>query len=97
MFDSIIRFAQIENGMKLLDLFCGFGSFSVYLAERFPGCQITALASSRDQRNYIQQQISEKKLKNLQVRVEKINDFSTDKKFDRIIAIELFDIEKVNR
>jgi len=83
--------AGIEDGMRVLDLGCGWGSFSLWIADRFPRCSVTAVSNSRSQRDYIAARAKERRLTNIEVIVSDMNDFSTDERFDRIVSVEMFE------
>mmetsp|Transcript_39002 Transcript_39002/g.49250 ORF Transcript_39002/g.49250 Transcript_39002/m.49250 type:complete len:354 (-) Transcript_39002:167-1228(-) len=85
--------AQLEDGMKLMDLGCGWGSVSLYVAERYPNIQITSVSNSRDQKIYIEDQCQKRGLKNITVMTSDINDFDPGHRdyYDRIISIEMFE------
>jgi cyclopropane-fatty-acyl-phospholipid synthase len=83
--------AGIENGMQILDLGCGWGSFSIWTAEHFPECRITSVSNSHSQRDFIVAEAKRRGLENIEVRVCDMNDFDTDRKFDRIVSIEMFE------
>lgn len=83
--------AELEDGMSLLDLGCGWGSISLYVAEKFPKCKILGVSNSRIQKNYIDSKIQEKGLKNLEILTQDMNDFKTTRKFDRIISVEMLE------
>lgn len=53
MLDLYVRRAGLEDGQRVLDLGCGWGSLSLYLARRFPNMRITAVSNSRTQREFI--------------------------------------------
>ncbi|MDJ0974359.1 MAG: cyclopropane-fatty-acyl-phospholipid synthase family protein [Planctomycetota bacterium] len=86
--------AGIEDGMRVLDVGCGWGSMSLWIAEHFPGCRITSLSNSATQRAFIEAQCRARGLENLQVVTADINDFDTDARFDRIVSIEMFEHAK---
>lgn len=67
MLDLYVQRAQVEDGMRILDLGCGWGSLCLYLAERFPGSKVTALSNSRTQKEFIDKKAADKGLKNLEV------------------------------
>ena len=46
--------AGIQDGMRILDLGCGWGSFSLWVAERYPNAHVLAVSNSRPQRNFIE-------------------------------------------
>lgn len=83
--------ARIENGQTILDLGCGWGALSLYLAEKFPDCQITALSNSPTQKQFIENELLTRKLNNVQVITENVTNVHFAKKFDRIISIEMFE------
>ena len=91
MLDLVCKRAGIEDGQKILDLGCGWGSFSLYAAIRFPNAQITAVSNSNNQRNYIEEIAERKSIKNLKVTTCDINDLVLDEKFDRVVSIEMFE------
>lgn len=83
--------AGIEDGMSILDLGCGWGSLSLWLAETFPTCRITAVSNSQTQREYIESACRDRSLGNLQVHTQDVNNLSVEGTFDRIISIEMFE------
>ncbi|MEK7485296.1 MAG: cyclopropane-fatty-acyl-phospholipid synthase family protein [Planctomycetota bacterium] len=91
MLDLYCQRAQIEDGQRILDLGCGWGSLSLYLAERYPKAQITGLSNSQGQREFILKQAAEKKLSNLEIVTGNIKTFEFEKTFDRILSIEMFE------
>lgn len=91
MLDLVCKRAGIEDGQKILDLGCGWGSFSLYAAIRFPNAHITAVSNSNNQRNYIEEIAERKSIKNLKVTTCDINDLVLDEKFDRVVSIEMFE------
>ena len=83
--------AQLADGQNILELGCGWGSLSLYLAERFPGSQITAVSNSNSQREFIQDQVARRGLGNLRVITRDMNQFETDERFDRVVSVEMFE------
>nr|AWJ64115.1 Norpseudo-ephedrine N-methyltransferase [Ephedra sinica] len=83
--------AKIEDGQKILDIGCGWGSFSLYVAERYPKCEITGLCNSSTQKAFIEQQCSERRLCNVTIYADDISTFDTESTYDRIISIEMFE------
>ena len=84
--------AGVQSGMEILDLGCGWGSLTVWLAEKFPHVVITAISNSTSQREYIEFRLREKGLNDrVQVITEDINTFNPGRKFDRIISIEMLE------
>ncbi|MCW5823118.1 MAG: class I SAM-dependent methyltransferase [Cyanobacteria bacterium TGS_CYA1] len=86
--------AQIKDGQNLLDLGCGWGSFSLYAAAKFPASKFTALSNSAVQREFIEKRAKELKIKNLTVITGNIAEVELPEfksKFDRIVSIEMFE------
>ena len=91
MLDLTAGRAGVADGMDVLDLGCGWGSLSLYLAERHPDAKITGVSNSRTQREYILARAGERGLRNLDVITADINVFGTERKFDRIVSVEMFE------
>lgn len=83
--------AAIEDGMDILELGCGWGSLSLWMAEQFPNCQITSISNSRSQRMFIERRADERGLNNLKVVTADMNDFDPQCKFDRVVSVEMFE------
>ncbi|WP_234978120.1 SAM-dependent methyltransferase [Halanaerobium kushneri] len=83
--------AEIENGQNILELGCGWGSLSFYLAKKFPDSRIIAMSNSKLQINYINQLAAKNRIKNLRAVKADINNFTTDARFDRIVSVEMFE------
>ncbi len=83
--------ARIDDGHTVLDLGCGWGSMSLYLAQRFPRCRITAVSNSRPQREHIEAKARSLGLENIHVITADMNVFSTEAKFDRVVSVEMFE------
>ncbi|MET0382597.1 MAG: cyclopropane-fatty-acyl-phospholipid synthase family protein [Burkholderiaceae bacterium] len=84
--------AGLADGQRVLELGCGWGSLSLWMAERFPGSRITALSNSSSQRRHIEAQAAARGLANLQVVTCDINDFEAEAAcFDRVVSIEMFE------
>jgi cyclopropane-fatty-acyl-phospholipid synthase len=89
--ESTCERARIEDGQRILDLGCGWGSFSLWVAERYAGCSVTAVSNSDSQRAFIEQQAAARGIENLRVITADMNDFDCDAQFDRIVSIEMFE------
>ena len=83
--------AALANGQQILELGCGWGSLSLWMAEHFPLSQITAVSNSSGQRAAIEQQASARGLTNLRVITADMNEFATDERFDRVVSVEMFE------
>ncbi len=93
MLDLVCRRAGLEDGMRVLDLGCGWGSLSLWVAEKYPRCQISALSNSRDQIEFITSQAQQRGFQNLTARVVDVNHLEENvgEKFDRVFSIEMFE------
>ncbi|WP_412463243.1 SAM-dependent methyltransferase [Halobacteriovorax sp. RT-2-6] len=91
MLEKYCERAQIVDGMDILELGCGWGSLSLFLARKFPNSKITAISNSNGQREFIEERIKERSLNNLEIKTCDINDFNIENKFDRIVSIEMFE------
>jgi cyclopropane-fatty-acyl-phospholipid synthase len=83
--------AGIEDGMDILELGCGWGSLTLWMAERYPSSQITAVSNSRPQRETIEALARERGLTNVTVKTADINRYRPDSLFDRIVSVEMFE------
>lgn len=91
MLELTAKRAEIENGQNILELGCGWGSLSFYLAKRFPDSRIIAISNSRLQIDYINQLAAQNRIDNLKAIKADINNFNTDARFDRIVSVEMFE------
>ncbi len=85
------RRAGIHDGMRILDLGCGWGSMALWIAEHYPRTFILAVSNSHAQRDAILQQATDRQLANIEVRVADMNDFDPGERFDRVVSIEMFE------
>lgn len=83
--------AEIDNGQKILELGCGWGSLTLWMAKRYPHSEITAVSNSVPQRRFIEHQCKERGLMNVNVITADMNDFETDDTFDRVVSVEMFE------
>ncbi|AWN16856.1 SAM-dependent methyltransferase [Salinisphaera sp. RV14] len=84
--------ARVRDGHRILDLGCGWGSFSLWAARRFPHASVRAVSNSNTQREWIAARAAERGLDNLVVETCDINHFDPGEQvFDRIVSIEMFE------
>jgi len=83
--------AQINDGMRILDLGCGWGSLAFWIAEHFPHSQIVAVSNSTTQRDHIVNQSDQRGYQNIEAIAANITSFIPQETFDRIISIEMFE------
>ncbi|MDP3552921.1 cyclopropane-fatty-acyl-phospholipid synthase family protein [Methylocystis sp.] len=89
--EETARDAGLADGQRILELGCGWGSLSLFMAQSYPNARITAVSNSASQRAYIEGRIAELGLTNLRVITADMNDFAMDQRFDRIVSIEMFE------
>ena len=83
--------AGLADGQEVLELGCGWGSLSLWMAARHPASRITALSNSQSQRAHIEAEARRLGLRNLRVITEDINTFDTRERFDRVVSVEMFE------
>ncbi len=83
--------AGIEDGMDVLDLGCGWGSLSFWLRERYPSSRVLAVSNSASQRAHIESEAARRGVGGLEVVTADVNAFDTDRRFDRIVSVEMFE------
>jgi len=83
--------AGLKDGMSVLDLGCGWGSFTLWAAEHYPNLTIRSISNSSLQREHIEKVAKDRGFKNIKVTTADINEFEASEKFDRIISVEMFE------
>jgi len=83
--------AQLVDGQRILELGCGWGSLTLWNAERFPNSWITAVSNSRSQRAWIEAEARRRGLGNVEVITRDMNDFMSDRRYDRVVSVEMFE------
>ena len=83
--------AQLADGLKILELGCGWGSLSLWMAEHYPASQIVTVSNAKPQREYIRAACQQRGLTNLTVVTADMNDFDTELRFDRVVSVEMFE------
>ena len=83
--------AGLFDGQDILELGCGWGSLTLYMAAHFPKSKITAVSNSNDQRQFIEERCRQLKLENISVITADMNDFNAEGLFDRVVSIEMFE------
>jgi cyclopropane-fatty-acyl-phospholipid synthase len=86
-----VAHAGLNDGQSILELGCGWGSLSLWMAQRFPKSKIVAVSNSHSQRMYIQGEGAARGFKNLSVITADMNGFDSMRKFDRIVSVEMFE------
>jgi cyclopropane-fatty-acyl-phospholipid synthase len=83
--------AQLQDGQQILELGCGWGSLSLWMAKHYSNSSILAVSNSRPQREFIESRAQELGLTNLSVQTCDMNDFTTEQHFDRVVSVEMFE------
>jgi cyclopropane-fatty-acyl-phospholipid synthase len=83
--------AGLADGMDILELGCGWGSLTLWMARRFPQARITAVSNSRSQRELILGHARQQQLVNINVITADMNSFDIDSQFDRVVSVEMFE------
>ena len=83
--------ARLADGQTVLELGCGWGSLSLWMAEHYPASRIIAVSNSHTQRAHIEAEASRLGLGNLRVITADMNIFNTDDRFDRVVSVEMFE------
>ena len=84
--------AQLSDGQDILELGCGWGSLSLWMAERYPRARITAVSNSQPQREFIETQCVQRGLHNLRIITQDVNQLELEQaRFDCVVSIEMFE------
>ncbi len=83
--------AELSDGLSILELGCGWGSLSLWMAKNYPRSQIVAVSNSRPQKEFIDARIEQHGIKNLQVVTSDMNRFDPGTRFDRVISVEMIE------
>ncbi|NIN40236.1 MAG: methyltransferase domain-containing protein, partial [Gammaproteobacteria bacterium] len=83
--------AELADGQRVLDLGCGWGSFTLWAAQRYPDSRFTAVSNSHGQRAYIEAQAAARGLNNVEVVTADVNELELPGAYDRIVSVEMFE------
>jgi cyclopropane-fatty-acyl-phospholipid synthase len=86
-----VEHADLADGQSILELGCGWGSLSLWMARQFPNAQVVAVSNSNSQRQYIESEAAARGLPNLKVVTADMNVFDPSRQFDRIVSVEMFE------
>ena len=86
-----VEHAELADGQSILELGCGWGSLSLFMARQFPHSLITAVSNSNAQREYIEGEAAQRGLTNLRVITQDMSVFTSDAQFDRVVSVEMFE------
>jgi cyclopropane-fatty-acyl-phospholipid synthase len=91
MLELTCQRAELADGQDVMELGCGWGSLSLFMAAKFPKSRFTVVSNSRTQKLHIDETAKQRGITNLEVITCDINAFSIDKKFDRVVSVEMFE------
>lgn len=83
--------AGVADGQQILELGCGWGSLTLWMAENHPGAQITAVSNSHSQRAFIEAAARKRGLANVQVITANVAELRLERRFDRVVSVEMFE------
>jgi cyclopropane-fatty-acyl-phospholipid synthase len=83
--------AELVDGQQILELGCGWGSLSLYMAAHYPQSRVTSVSNSHSQRAYIVAQAQARGLSNIEIITADMNVFEAQGLFDRIVSVEMFE------
>jgi cyclopropane-fatty-acyl-phospholipid synthase len=89
--DETVAHAGLADGQSILELGCGWGSLTLFMAERFPRASITAVSNSAQQRLHIEGEAAARGLGNIRVVTADMNAFAPDGTYDRVVSVEMFE------
>lgn len=91
MLELSVERADLADGQRILELGCGWGSLSLFMARRYPRARILAVSNSHQQRAWIEARAHERGLTNLSVQTADMNVFDPPSRFDRVVSVEMFE------
>jgi cyclopropane-fatty-acyl-phospholipid synthase len=91
MLEITCQRAELEDGQNILELGCGWGSLSLFMAEKYPNSQITSVSNSHSQKAFIDEQAKKRNINNLRIITTDMNVYQISEKFDRVVSVEMFE------
>ena len=89
--DTTCQRARLADGQRILELGCGWGSLTLYMASRYPNASIVAVSNSVPQSAFILGEARRRGISNIEVLTCDMNDFDIESRFDRVISVEMFE------
>jgi cyclopropane fatty-acyl-phospholipid synthase-like methyltransferase len=83
--------ARVQDGLRILDLGCGWGSLTLWIAEQYPQCEVMAVSNSRTQVAHILSEAARLGVKNVRAQTADVAKWTPDERFDRVLSIEMFE------
>jgi cyclopropane-fatty-acyl-phospholipid synthase len=91
MLELTCQRAQLEDGMDVLELGCGWGSLCLWIAARYPHTRVVAVSNSRTQKQYIDEQCQRAGLSNIETIHADVAELQLSRTFDRVVSVEMFE------
>lgn len=89
--EETCRHADLRDGQQVLELGCGWGSLSLWMAEHYPNSRIIGVSNSHSQREHILARAARSGVTNLEILTCDMNEFDIARRFDRIVSVEMFE------
>mmetsp|Transcript_3398 Transcript_3398/g.10317 ORF Transcript_3398/g.10317 Transcript_3398/m.10317 type:complete len:342 (+) Transcript_3398:120-1145(+) len=86
-----VQRGKLQDGMEVLDLGCGWGSVTLYIAKHYPNCKITSLSNSWTQKKFIDGVCEAKGYRNVTVKTGDVSEWMAKSRFDRVFSVEMFE------
>ncbi|KAG7943268.1 hypothetical protein I3843_15G030200 [Carya illinoinensis] len=83
--------SQLKDGHAVLDVGCGWGSLSLYIANKYRNCKVTGICNSTIQKAFIEKQCGDRQLQNLEIILADISTFEMETSYDRVFSTEMFE------
>ncbi|MGI9109258.1 MAG: SAM-dependent methyltransferase, partial [Opitutales bacterium] len=84
--------AELKDGLEILELGCGWGSLTLWMAEKYPNARITGVSNSASQRAHIEGECAKRGFKNVRIITCDMNVFAAEaSRFDRVVSVEMFE------
>ncbi|WP_372365288.1 cyclopropane-fatty-acyl-phospholipid synthase family protein [Candidatus Uabimicrobium sp. HlEnr_7] len=91
MLELTVSRADLKDGQNILELGCGWGSLTTYMAQKYPNAKITAVSNSASQKKFIDSRLEKQGLTNVNVITADVTHFETEQKFERVVSVEMFE------
>lgn len=91
MLKASCEHAELADGQRILELGCGWGSLTLWMAQAYPKARITAVSNSASQRAHIESRLGELGLDNVEVMTRDVNVLELEDRFDRVVSVEMFE------
>lgn len=83
--------AELADGQQILELGCGWGSLTLWMAEHYPASHIMAVSNSHSQAEFIRTRAMERGFGNVECVVADVREYDPGRQFDRVVSLEMFE------